>query len=53
LEDSYHLVYPDGTRLTWYRVMKLDRRWMQNVLLAPADDEEWACLTGGTDRKTG
>ena len=53
LEDSYHIVYPDGTRLTWYRVMKLDRRWMHDVLLAPADDEEGACLTGGADRKTG
>ncbi len=53
LEDSYHIVYPDGTRLTWYRVMKLDRRWMHDVLLAPADDEEWACLTGGAGIKTG
>ena len=40
LEDSYHIVYPDGVRLTWYRVMKLDRRWMCNVLLAPVE-EEW------------
>jgi hypothetical protein len=53
LEDSYHIVYPDGTRLTWYRVMKLDRRWMYNVLLAPADDEEWACLKGQEGQQAG
>ncbi len=53
LEDSYHIVYPDGTRLTWYRVMKLDRRWMHDVLLAPADDEEWACLAGQAEQKAG
>lgn len=38
LHDSYHIVYPDGTRLTWYRVMKLDQRWMRQVLLAPVEE---------------
>ncbi len=41
--DSYHLVYPDGTHLTWYRVMQLDRRWLWDVLLVPVpDDDDWA-----------
>jgi hypothetical protein len=53
LQDSYHIVYPDGARLTWYRVMKLDRRWMHNVLLAPMDDDEWARFTGATEGATG
>ncbi len=54
VQDSYHIVYPDGARLTWYRVMKLDRRWMYNVLLAPVDDEaDWARFTGEQDRAAG
>ncbi len=49
VQDSYHIVYPDGARLTWYRVMKLDRRLMCNVLLAPVDDEEWTRFAGARD----
>jgi len=25
LEESYHLLYPDGVRITWYRAIKVDR----------------------------
>ena len=32
MQDSYHIIYPDGMRLTWYRVMRLDQRWMWSVL---------------------
>lgn len=38
LQDSYDIVYPDGTRLTWYRVMKLDQHWVRQVILAPVDE---------------
>lgn len=53
LQDSYHIVYPDGARLTWYRVMKLDRRLVCNVLLAPVEDEDWARFAGETNRAAG
>lgn len=36
--DSYHVVYPDGTHLTWYRVLKIDRRFFHDVLLVPVSD---------------
>ncbi len=43
LRDSYCLVYPDGTRLTWYRFMRLDGRLLWDVLLVPVpDDQDWA-----------
>ncbi len=42
LRESYHLVYPDGVHVTWYRVMKLDGRVLRDVLLVPvAQDEDW------------
>lgn len=50
LQDSYHIVYPDGTRLTWYRIMKLDRRWLCNVLVAPVDNEDRAYFTEQTGK---
>lgn len=43
LRDSYHLVYPDGVYVTWYRAMKLDGQVLRDVLLVPvAQDEDWA-----------
>ena len=38
--DSYHVVYPDGVHLTWYRVLRIDRRWLRDVLLAPLPDND-------------
>jgi hypothetical protein len=41
--DSYRIVYPDGVALTWYRMFKLDGRWIDDVLLVPVpDDDDWA-----------
>ncbi len=43
LRDSYRLLYPDGAFMTWYRMIKLDRRWLWDVLLVPVpDDDDWA-----------
>lgn len=43
LRESYQLVYPDGTRVIWYRSMKLDGRELRDVLLMPVEDEQdWA-----------
>ena len=43
LDESYHLLYPDGVRITWYRAIKMDRRVLRDVLLVPVpDDDDWA-----------
>jgi hypothetical protein len=40
--DSYRIAYPDGAFLTWYRMFKLDGRWIDDVLLVPVpDDDDW------------
>jgi hypothetical protein len=48
LQESYHIVYPDGTRMTWYRVLKLDRRW--TMPWTHQTDQTADCKDSGTGR---
>lgn len=54
LEESYRLVYPDGTHVTWYREMKLDGRPLPDVLLVPVEnDQDWALFEGEPCQEAG
>src|SRR5581483_11828819 len=46
-KGSYRIDFPPGASLTWYRMFKLDGRWIDDVLLVPVpDDDDWALFDG-------
>lgn len=41
MQETYRLLYPDGTSLTWYRRLILDGVPLSNTLLVPVEDGDW------------